>query len=75
MWKRFHPNLEKVIDLALIKHFACEEHLIQFVIDESPEWGEPWWTVDHINIKYHSSKLSHNLISLIVSNNFGIEYF
>ena len=75
MWKQFHPDPREVIDLASSKHFAYEKHQIQYVNGERPEWVEFWWTVDHVSVKYSSSKLSSNLVSLTVSNNFGIEYF
>ena len=55
-------DLEEVIDPTSSEHFACEEHLIQYVTEERLEWGEPWWMVNHVSVKYLFSKLSCNLI-------------
>ena len=25
------------------------DHLVKYVTREVPQWGEPWWSVDHVS--------------------------
>ncbi|XWS29848.1 hypothetical protein CRYUN_Cryun24cG0065000 [Craigia yunnanensis] len=55
-----YPDPKEVIDPASKEHFACEEHLLQYVTGERLKWGELWWTLDHVFQVVH--KLSISLI-------------
>ena len=51
IWKADHPNYEEDDDqLVTSVPFADTDHLIKYVTREVPEWGEPWWSVDHVSI-------------------------
>ena len=46
-----HPNYEEDDDqLVTSVPVADADHLVRYVTREVPEWGEPWWSVDHVNI-------------------------
>ena len=38
IWKADHPNYEE------------DDHLVKYVTGEILEWGEAWWSVDHVSI-------------------------
>ena len=48
MWKTHHPDLEEEIDENKIDVWTCPEYVIKYVIGVNPEWGMPWWQVDHV---------------------------
>ena len=54
IWKVDHPNYEEDDDQpvtsVLIADAANADHLVKYVTVKIPEWGEPWWSVDHVSI-------------------------
>ena len=45
-----HPNYEEDEEkLATSIPIAKVDHLVKYVTGEVPEWGEPWWSVDHVS--------------------------
>ena len=31
---------------------ADADHLVKYITGEVPDWGEPWWTIDHVSILF-----------------------
>ena len=51
IWKADHPNYEEDDDQPVTSApVADADHLVKYVTGEIPEWGEPWWSVDHVSI-------------------------
>ena len=54
IWKADHPNYEEDDDQPMtsipVADAADVDHLVKYVTGEIPEWGEPWWSVDHVSI-------------------------
>ena len=50
MWKKAHPDPEKVIDRSSSVSFSCPEHLMKYVREEMPDLGEAWQTMDHVSV-------------------------
>ena len=51
IWKADHPNYEKDDDQPVMSvHVADADHLVKYVTGEIPDWGETWWSVDHVSI-------------------------
>ena len=51
IWKVDHPNYEEDDDQPTISVLITDaDHLVQYITWEIPEWGEPWWSVDHVSI-------------------------
>ena len=51
IWKADHPNYEEDEDQpATSVPIASADYLVKYVTREVPEWGEPWWNVDHVSI-------------------------
>ena len=54
IWKIDHPNYKEDDDQPVtsvpIIDAADADHLVKYVTEEIPEWGEPWWSVDHVSI-------------------------
>ena len=51
IWKADHTNYEEddeqpVTSLPL----ADADHLVKYVTGEILEWGQAWWSVDHVSI-------------------------
>ena len=54
IWKVDHPNYEEddeqpVTSLPLANAIDAD-HLVKYVTREILEWGEAWWSVDHVSI-------------------------
>ena len=51
IWKTDRPNYEEDEDQpATSVPIASANHLVKYVIEEVLQWGEPWWSVDHVSI-------------------------
>ena len=51
IWKADHPYYEEDEDQSVTSvPIADADHLVKYVTGEIPEWGEPWWSVDHVSI-------------------------
>ena len=51
IWKADHPNYEEDDDQPVTSiPIADADHLVKYVTGKIPEWGEPWWRVDHLSI-------------------------
>ena len=51
IWKADHPNYDEDKDQHVMSvPIASVDHLVKYVTWEVPEWGEPWWSVDHVSI-------------------------
>ena len=51
IWKADHPNYEKDDDQPTTSvPIAATDHLVKYITGEVLEWGEPWWSVDHVSI-------------------------
>ena len=54
IWKADHLNYEEDDDQHVtnvpIADTADADHLVKYVTGEIPEWGEAWWSVDHVSI-------------------------
>ena len=51
IWKADHPNYEEDDDQPTMSvPIADADHLVKYITGEVPKWGEPWWSVDHVNI-------------------------
>ena len=51
IWKTDHPNYEEDDDQPVTSvPVADADHLVKYVTGEVPQWGEPWWSVDHVSI-------------------------
>ena len=53
IWKADHPNYEEDDDqprLSVPIAEADADHLVKYITREVLEWGEPWWSVDHVSI-------------------------
>ena len=52
IWKADHPNYEEDDNqpMTSVLVAADADHLVKYVTGEIPEWGEPWWSVDHVSI-------------------------
>ena len=51
IWKANHPNYEEDDDQpATSVPIAAADHLVKYVTGEVPEWGESWWSVEHVSI-------------------------
>ena len=50
IWKVEHPNYEEEkLKPRLSLPIAGASNLVQYVMGERLEWGEPWWSVDHVS--------------------------
>ena len=49
IWKANHPNYEEDDDQPMTS-VPVADHLVKYVMGEIPDWGEPWWSVDHVSI-------------------------
>ena len=49
IWKADHPNYEEDDDQP-VTSVPVADHLVKYVTGEIPDWGEPWWSVDHVSI-------------------------
>ena len=51
IWKVDHPNYEEDDDQPMKSVPVTDaDHLVKYVTGEIPEWGKPWWSVDHVSI-------------------------
>ena len=54
IWKADHPNYEEDDEQPVtslpIADAGDADHLVKYVIGEIPDWGEAWWSVDHVSI-------------------------
>ena len=51
IWNADRPNYEKDDDQPTTSiPIADADHLVKYITGEVPEWGEPWWSVDHVSI-------------------------
>ena len=51
IWKADHFNYEEDDDQPTTSVLvAAADHLVKYVMGEALEWGEPWWSVDHVSI-------------------------
>ena len=51
IWKTDHPNYEEDDNQPVTSvPVADVDHLVKYVTGEVPQWGESWWTVDHVSI-------------------------
>ena len=51
IWKANHPNYDEDKDQHVMSvPIANANHLVKYITGEVPEWGEPWWSVDHVSI-------------------------
>ena len=54
IWKADHPNYEEddnqPVTSVSVADAADADHLVKYVTGEIPEWGEPWWSVNHVSI-------------------------
>ena len=51
IWKADHPNYKEDDDQPVTSvPVADADHLVKYVTGEIFEWGEPWWSVEHVNI-------------------------
>ena len=51
IWKADHPNYEEDDDQStMIVPITDVDHLVKYITEKVLEWGEPWWTVDHVGI-------------------------
>ena len=51
IWKIDHPNYEEDDDQSTTSvPIADADHLVKYITGEVLEWGEPWWSVDHVSI-------------------------
>ena len=51
IWKADHPNYEEDDDQPVTSIPVVDaDHLVKYVTWEIPEWGEPWWSVNHGSI-------------------------
>ena len=54
IWKADHPNYEEDDDqpttsIPIAVADTDADHLVKYITGEVPDWGEPWWTVDHVS--------------------------
>ena len=46
----YHPNYKEDEDQPAISvPIADANHLVKYVTMGVPEWGEPWWSIDHVS--------------------------
>ena len=51
IWKADHPNYEEDDDQPTTSvPIADADHLVKYITGEILEWGELWWSVDHVSI-------------------------
>ena len=51
IWKADHPNYKKDDDQPVTSvPVADADHMVKYVTGETLEWGEPWWSVNHVSI-------------------------
>ena len=51
IWKTDHPNYDEDDDQSVMSVPVTDaDHLVKYMTGEVPEWGEPWWSVDHVSI-------------------------
>ena len=51
IWKADHPNYEEDDHQPVTSvPVADADHLVKYVTGEILDWGEPWWSVDHVSI-------------------------
>ena len=54
IWKADHPNYKEDekqhVTSVPLADAGDADHLVKYVTGEIPEWGEAWWSVDHVSI-------------------------
>ena len=51
IWTTDHPNYKEDDNQPMTSvPVADVDHLVNYVMGEVLEWGEPWWSVDHVSI-------------------------